>query len=189
MHYGKPSFGVLALTFALACSAFAPAVSADAYTRLFAVQKKIAEGGDSSAQLHLGEMYELGLGTPVNTDEAMKWYATSAKNGNPLASQKMRALSVSIEEDKQEAQQAKLEAEQAKVPPNIQSPPVAKAATAPSVAKAAPVETKPSAVVADNKAARERRAAKAKADEARRRALVKEILARQHKAAQQDVFE
>jgi len=182
MTLGKSSLGVLTLAFALACATFAPAATADAYTRLFGVQKKMAEKGDASAQLHLGEMYELGLGTSADNDQAMKWYAMAAEKGNPIATQKMDALRRLIEEEKEESARAKREAEQAKAPPIAPAP-------APSVAKAAPAEPKPAVVVADSKALKARREAKAKSDEARRRQLVKDILARQHKAAQQDVFE
>jgi len=93
----------------------------------------------------------------------------------------MDALRRSIEEEKEEAARAKREAEQARVPPTAPE-----SASGPSVAKAAPAKPTPAVVVTDDKA---RRVTKAKADEARRRKLVKEILARQHKAAQQDVFE
>lgn len=186
MTLGKSSIGVLTLAFALACATFAPAATADAYTRLFGVQKKMAEKGDASAQLHLGEMYELGLGTSADNDQAMKWYAMAAEKGNPIATQKMDALRRSIDEEKEESARTKREAEQAKAPPIAPAP---AAAPAPSVAKAAPAEPKPAVMVADDKAIKARREAKAKSDEARRRKLVKDILARQQKAAQQDVFE
>jgi len=186
MARGKKSIGALLLALTLGCAIFAPTASADAYTRLFNVQKKIAEKGDPSAQLHLGEMYELGLGTSADNDLAMKWYAKAAEKGNPIATQKMDALRRSIEEEKEDAARANREAEQAKVPPIATAP---SSSPAPSIAKAAPADPKPAVVVADDKAIKARREAKAKADEARRRQLVKDILARQHKAAQQDVFE
>jgi len=185
MVRGENSIGALLLALTLGCAIFAPTASADAYTRLFNVQKKIAEKGDPSAQLHLGEMYELGLGTSADNDLAMKWYAKAAEKGNPIATQKMDALRRLIEEEKEDAARAKREAEQAKVPPIAP----ASSSPAPSVAKAAPADPKPAVMVADDKAIKARREAKAKADEARRRQLVKDILARQHKAAQQDVFE
>jgi len=43
----------------------------------------IAQHGDSSAQLLVGNMYANGLGVGKNVSEAWKWYMKSAQQGNP----------------------------------------------------------------------------------------------------------
>ena len=45
--------------------------------------KKIAEQGDSIAQVLLGEMYDCGFGVELDYEEAVKWYRKSAEQGNP----------------------------------------------------------------------------------------------------------
>ncbi len=57
--------------------------------RLFKLQHKIAQGGDPNAQYYLGEMYEQGLGTAVNLEEAFKWYSKAAEKGHPYAKRKL----------------------------------------------------------------------------------------------------
>ncbi|OGI37815.1 MAG: hypothetical protein A2140_05315 [Candidatus Muproteobacteria bacterium RBG_16_62_13] len=57
--------------------------------RLFQAQMMLAKRGDPGAQYYLGEMYEQGLGTPQNLDEAFKWYDQAAKKGNRLATRKI----------------------------------------------------------------------------------------------------
>lgn len=85
----------------------APAVPAaegdDPYVRLFKVQQGMAEKGDPLAEYYLGEMYESGLGTPVDLDQALSWYKRSAAKGNALAKKKIQE----VERDKVEADKAK----------------------------------------------------------------------------------
>ena len=57
--------------------------------RLFQVQQSLANQGDARAQYYLGEMYEQGLGTTQNLDEAFKWYAKAADQGDALAKRKL----------------------------------------------------------------------------------------------------
>ncbi|GAB4507133.1 MAG: hypothetical protein Tsb0026_01420 [Sulfuricaulis sp.] len=61
----------------------------DADERLFKVQLVMAEKGDTRAQYYLGEMHEQGLGTRQNVDEAFKWYAKAAEQGDPMARRKL----------------------------------------------------------------------------------------------------
>ena len=70
----------------------------DADVRLFQVQLAQAMKGDARAQYYLGEMHEQGLGTRQNIDEAFKWYAKAAKNGDSWAKRKL-AHRPEIEED------------------------------------------------------------------------------------------
>ena len=62
---------------------------ADADERLYQVQLKMAEKGNASAQYYLGEMHEQGLGTEQNIEEAFKWYAKAAEQGNTFAKRKL----------------------------------------------------------------------------------------------------
>ena len=61
----------------------------DADARLFKAQLAMAEKGDMRAQYYLGEMHEQGLGTRPDVDEAFKWYAKAAEQGDPLAKRKL----------------------------------------------------------------------------------------------------
>ena len=47
--------------------------------------KRMAELGDTVAQLNLGNSYYVGSGTPQNYNEAAKWYLVAAKKGNAIA--------------------------------------------------------------------------------------------------------
>ncbi|HLD13502.1 MAG TPA: SEL1-like repeat protein [Burkholderiales bacterium] len=84
----------------------APAVPAaegdDPYVKLFKVQQGMAAKGDPLAEYYLGEMYESGLGTPVDLDQALSWYKRSAAKGNALAKKKIQE----VERDKVEADKA-----------------------------------------------------------------------------------
>lgn len=44
-----------------------------------------AEAGDASAQWRLGGNYELGIGVPQDTTEAIAWYRKAAEQNYPLA--------------------------------------------------------------------------------------------------------
>lgn len=74
----------------LALTIATPAAWADSPDeRLFQAQMMLAKRGDPGAQYYLGEMYEQGLGTPQNLNEAFKWYDQAAKKGNRLATRKI----------------------------------------------------------------------------------------------------
>ena len=45
----------------------------------------LAEGGDASAQLKLGTMYDKGKGVPQEYNNAMKWYTRAAEQANAEA--------------------------------------------------------------------------------------------------------
>jgi len=80
----------------------------DTDDRLFQLQLAQAMKGDARAQYYLGEMYERGLGTSQNIDEAYKWYAKAAQKGDSWAKSKL-ALRAKIEEN---LRQKKLRKEQ-----------------------------------------------------------------------------
>ena len=45
--------------------------------------RALADHGSATAQLHLGWMYQEGLGVQRNTDEACQWYKKAAESGSP----------------------------------------------------------------------------------------------------------
>lgn len=57
------------------------------YNLAFPILKELAENGHSHAQVAIATMYHLGLGDiKRDEDEALKWYALAASQGNGLAS-------------------------------------------------------------------------------------------------------
>ena len=74
----------------------------DADTRLFQVQLAMAEQCKPRAQYYLGEMHEQGLGTKQDVDEAFKWYAKAADQGDAMAKRKMALRKEIISEIKKE---------------------------------------------------------------------------------------
>ena len=49
------------------------------------IYQSLADKGDKQGQLKLGYLYELGLGGPVDTIAAGKWYGLAAEQGQPIA--------------------------------------------------------------------------------------------------------
>ena len=47
--------------------------------------RSLAEAGSSTAQTHLGFMYEKGQGVSLDYAEAVKWYRKAAAQGNEIA--------------------------------------------------------------------------------------------------------
>ena len=86
----------------------------DADERLYQAQLALAQKGDPRAQYFLGEMYEQGLGTKQNPEEALKWYATAAARGDVLAKRKLSMRKESA-----------MEAETDKTPESVTPPPSA----------------------------------------------------------------
>ena len=86
--------------------AIAPAIASesepDVMTKLFDAQLALAKRGDVSAYYHVGEMYEKGLGTAQNLDEARAWYAKAADKGLAMAHDKLAKWS-RIEDERAKA--------------------------------------------------------------------------------------
>ena len=80
----------------------------DADELLFKVQLAMAEKGSTRAQYYLGEMHEQGLGTKQDVDEAFKWYAKAAEQGDSLAKRKLALRQEIISEIKKEQEAEKL---------------------------------------------------------------------------------
>jgi TPR repeat protein len=51
-----------------------------------------ATNGDATAQNRVGQIYELGIGTTVNSGEAAKWYGKAASNGSRAAALNLASL-------------------------------------------------------------------------------------------------
>ena len=49
------------------------------------IWRTLAQAGDSTAQLNLGQLYRLGQGVEVSDEEAVKWYTLAAKQGSEVA--------------------------------------------------------------------------------------------------------
>lgn len=74
----------------LLCGAPAGAVEIDKVSaQLFELQLSLAGKGDRAAQYHVAEMYEKGLGTETNMDQAFAWYKKSAEGGDARARSKI----------------------------------------------------------------------------------------------------
>ena len=95
--------GILLASLALG-PAYAGTVS-KAEASLFQVQLRLAQSGDPSGEFYVGEMYQQGLGTPRNLEQAHKWYERSARKGNLEAKEKLANWSKLL----QAVEQAKLQ--------------------------------------------------------------------------------
>lgn len=89
----------------------------DADERLFKVQLAMAEKGKPRAQYYLGEMHEQGLGTKQDIDEAFKWYAKAAEQGDAMAKRKLALRQEIISEIRKEQAAEKLRASKPAVIP------------------------------------------------------------------------
>lgn len=138
----------------------------DADERLFKVQLAMAEKGDSRAQYFLGEMHEQGLGTRQDVDEAFKWYAKAAEQGDPWAKRKLANRKEIMDEIKQQ--------QEAENPGNAVSP-AAPENTVKSGGGAAPA--KPATVArADQARLEQEKIKKAAAEREKRRAMVRAMV-------------
>jgi TPR repeat protein len=137
----------------------------DADERLFKVQLAMAEKGESRAQYYLGEMHEQGLGTRQDVDEAFKWYAKAAEQGDSLALRKLAYRKEITEEIKQEQ-----EAEQLKSPV-----PAIKPGNSGDTAKSASPST-PAVVARSDQAQLEQERIKKAAEREKRRAMVRAMV-------------
>lgn len=123
------------------------AVQADdsdpAEARLFKVQQFLAKSGDPAGQYYLAEMYEKGLGTPQDMQQALLWYKKSAELGNPKAEEKLANWDKNLENARKAKERADTDAkaaELAKVKQQEEAEAAAKAkarATAEATRKAA----------------------------------------------------
>jgi len=62
------------------------------YREAVRIWRKLAREDNSTAQFHLGRIYELGTGVPRNYETAADYYATAARYGNPYAQGNLAVL-------------------------------------------------------------------------------------------------
>ena len=137
----------------------------DADERLFKVQLAMAEKGDTRAQYFLGEMHEQGLGTKQDVDEAFKWYAKAAEQGDPWAKRKLANRKEIMDEIKQQQETEPLG--------NAESPPASNTAKP----RAGTTPAKPATVArADQARLEEEKIKKAAAEREKRRAMVRAMV-------------
>jgi TPR repeat protein len=160
----------IAVSLGMSATCARAADSNDTSVRLFTMQKALAEQkGDVQAQYYLAQMYEHGLGTPEDMEQARLWYERAAAKGHPMAKRQLQELARAKQETDAEQQRAAEPAKGAVAPP-----------------RAAPgAQAAPQATLDADKALRESEAAadtarraKAKARAERKRA-VEEYLRRQ----------
>ncbi len=138
----------------------------DADERLFKVQLAMAEKGDSRAQYFLGEMHEQGLGTRQDVEEAFKWYAKAAEQGDPWAKRKLANRKEIMDEIKQQ--------QEAENPGNAVSPAAPENTVKPGAGTA---PAKPATVArADQAKLEQERIKKAAAEREKRRAMVRAMV-------------
>lgn len=58
------------------------------------IWRKLAEEGDSTAQLRLGQLYRYGDGVEVDDEEAVKWYILASQQGSDVAFHKLRLMHI-----------------------------------------------------------------------------------------------
>lgn len=62
------------------------------YATATAIWRKLAQENDSTSQLYLGRMYELGEGVRSDMSKAALWYLKAAERGNPYAQGNLAVL-------------------------------------------------------------------------------------------------
>lgn len=107
------TFPDLAVALLLAITPPAFASEPDVMTKLFDAQLALAKRGDVNAYYHIGEMYEQGLGTAQNLDEARSWYAKAADKGLTKARDKLAKWSKIEDERARASERAAARARQA----------------------------------------------------------------------------
>lgn len=137
----------------------APVCAADldeVSVRLFQAQVARAEKGDANDQYYLGEMYEHGLGTKQDVEQATEWYSKAAAQGNALAKKKLHDLARAKTEAARIAREHALREQQAQEPEPAKAADKPRAEAAATHRTATPVKT-PNAedIAARRRAARE----------------------------------
>lgn len=78
-----------------------------------------ARQGDANAQNRVGQIYELGIGTMPNYEEAAKWYGVAADNGSRSAAINLAALydqGLGVPKDRRAAEELYRKAQSGAVP-------------------------------------------------------------------------
>lgn len=69
----------------IALHLFTPVMASNFSSSVFKYQEKLSDMGDPTAQYKLATMYEMGHGTNVDLDEALKWYKKAAAQNHDAA--------------------------------------------------------------------------------------------------------
>lgn len=64
------------------------------YASAFYEWRQLAERGDADSQYQLARMYEAGVGTGANQEEALKWYQLAAEQGNVESQLRLAGLNL-----------------------------------------------------------------------------------------------
>ncbi len=178
------------LLFLVVPAAFA-AEGEDPYVKLFKVQEGMAAKGDPLAEYYLGEMYESGLGTKPDLEQALSLYRRSAAKGNVLAKRKLEEIARDQEEVKKEKQRAQAE-DQARARRRAEAEARAKEkadAKAKAKAEAEAIRLAKEQEQADEARLAKQTAADAAKREARRRAILEQARRfQQERAKEGDAF-
>jgi uncharacterized protein len=62
------------------------------YLKAFELLLPLAEQGNASAQYIIGTIYDLGLGRTEDAPEAVRWYASAANQGHPIACNNLETI-------------------------------------------------------------------------------------------------
>jgi hypothetical protein len=64
------------------------------FNRAYQILLRFAEAGSAEAQCIIGNMCELGLGRPVDEDEAVRWYLRASEQGHGVASNNLGTIAL-----------------------------------------------------------------------------------------------
>lgn len=179
----------------LAVTPVVPAAEGDdPYVKLFKVQQGMAEKGDPLAEFYLGEMYQEGLGTKADLEQALFWYKRSAAKGNALAKKRLADIEreqAAAEKAKQRAAERAREAAEARAQQKTEADTKAKQKTDTKAKQKAEAEA--ARLAKEEEEAKAQLARKPEEDEAkreaRRRAILEQVRrTQQERAKEGDAF-
>ncbi len=80
----------------------------DHWEKLFQVNQRFAQAGSKEGQFKLAEMYEQGVGTPVDQDKARHWYQAAAQQGHEQAARRVADWDAYLAGRRRQAEEARL---------------------------------------------------------------------------------
>lgn len=180
----------LAVLLALTLSGVLAVEADETDERLFQLQYKIAQGGDPNAQYYLGEMYEQGLGTEVNLEEAFKWYTKAAQQGHPYAQRKLAMRKeIEAEHERERRVVETLRAAPVATPEKPATPPPAAPTARPAPKAPVKVAEQPAGPSPEEAARLEEERKKAAAERAKKREAIRRMLLEKKQQWQGEAFE
>jgi colicin import membrane protein len=154
----------------------------DTSKELFEVTQRFAEAGSREGQFKLAEMYEQGRGTPVDLDKARLWYRKAAEGGHEEARRRLDNWDARQEARAQRRREEALAREQAEERARQEALAAKRRAEAQERAR---LEAERRANEAREKAAREKAAARKRAERERQQAQARREAERRAQAAEQ----